>query len=79
MKKSFTATFDVRGLEIWRLFKLMRYSNMFPLGNFGTGAGNKCLLVLSVLHTFGKPLFKIYTKYEDRLNPLILKLRRLKG
>lgn len=76
MKQLFTNNYDLNGLSILRLLKLMCYSKIFPLGNFGTGAGTKCLLVLSVLHTFGRPVFTFYTRYEDRLYPLIQKIRR---
>ncbi len=76
MKKLFTSTYDLSGLSIIRLFKFMCYSKIFPFGNFGTGAGAKCLLVLSVLHTFGGPVFTFYTRYEEKLSPLIKKIPR---
>lgn len=79
MKKIFTRTYDLAGLSIIRLLRFMCYSKFFPLGNFGTGAGTRCLLVLSVLHTFGRPVFSFYTRFEDRLYPLIKKIRRRRG
>lgn len=79
MKKLFTDNYDLQGLSIIRLFRLMCYAKLFPLGNFGTGAGTKCLLVLSVLHTFGRPVFSFYTRYEERLYPIIAKIRGRRG
>lgn len=79
MRKTFTSKYDIQGLGILRLFKLMCYSKCFPLGNFGTGAGSKCILVLSILHTFGRPVFGFFTRYEDKLYPLIQKIRKRNG
>ncbi len=75
-KTTFTTKYDLRGLEITRLLKIMCYSKIFPVGNFGTGPGTRCVLVLTALHTFGKPVFFFFTKYEERLYPLLQKLRK---
>lgn len=79
MKRIFTKSFDLEGIEHFRVMRLTMMSKIFPLGNFTTGPGGKCLLVLAFLHYLGRPCFWIYTRYEEQLYPLLQRVKRLKG
>lgn len=79
MKRIFNKSFDIEGIEHFRVMRLTMMSKIFPLGNFTTGPGGKCLLALAVLHFVGRPVFWFLTRYEERLFPIIQGIRRMRG
>lgn len=75
MKKAFNARFDITGNELSRVMKTTSVARFFPLGNFGGGPGLKCMLVLMLVHYFGRPVFWLLTKHEDKLHRVYQKIR----
>jgi len=70
---------DIDDHELLRIGRLYLYSRFIPTGNMGTGPGIRCLAVLYVLHRFGRPLFRLLIRYEDRLTAVYRRLGRLRG
>ena len=62
--------------DILRQGRLALLDRCIPLGNFGGGPGRRCLIVMTVLHYAGRPLFVVVTRYERQLTRLY---RWLKG
>jgi len=60
----FTRRYDLAGNSILRVFRHQVLARCIPLGNYGGGAGFKCLLTFVVLHYFGKPIFTILVRFE---------------
>lgn len=63
--------YDLKGLEISRLVKFALMAKFVPMGNFRGGPGARCLVVLSLLHFFGYPLYFLHARYGENLRPLI--------
>lgn len=76
MKKTITNDgFDIGEGEIGRIGKLALLWKIIPFGTYGGGPGWKCIAALYFLHTLGRPLWFIATRYEDRLSTLYRRLR----
>lgn len=70
---------DLQGNELPRLIKTAMMSKVVPLGNFRGGPGGRCLAVLTLLHYFGYPIYRILAQYGHRLQMfrrLAARLRR---
>lgn len=74
----FTRRCDIAGNGIYRTFRQQVYARILPMGNFRGGAGLRCLLVLSVLHGIGRPVFRILIRYERQLAALYRWLQRVR-
>ena len=74
-----TERYDLAGNGILRTFFHQVYARVVPLGNYRGGAGLRCLLVLSVLHSVGQPIFRVLIRYERHLSRLYRLLERVRG
>ena len=70
---------DLTGVEFPRVARLLMFNRIIPLGNLGGGGGVRCLVVLAVLHLFGRPLFTLLIRYEQRLHSLYMFLKKQKN
>lgn len=61
---------DITGSPILRVFRHQLLAWCLPLGNYRGGAGIRCLVIFSLLHYAGRPLFTILIRYERQLNAL---------
>lgn len=71
--------YDLTGNGIFRTFWQQVHTRVIPMGNFSGGAGLRCLLVLSVLHAVGQPVFRILIRFERQLSALYRLLERVRG
>ncbi len=78
MKNIFTARFDLAGSEIHRITRTLTLNRIIPVGNLAGGGGIRCLLVLAILHTFGRPVFELLMRQEQRAHRLHMLINRLK-
>jgi len=65
-----TKRYDLAGNSILRLFRHQMLARCIPLGNYRGGAGFKCLVIFSVLHYVGRPLFTVLIRYERQMAAL---------
>ncbi len=70
MKPVLNNRFDLTGNEMSRLLRLSAFGKFIPIGNLRGGPGLRCLVVLSVLHYFGYPVYFIKAKYGHRLGKI---------
>lgn len=78
MNRSLNRRFDLAGNELSRLLKLAIFGKFIPLGNLWGGPGARCLVILSILHYLGYPLYLVVAKYGHRLHVprrIVAKLR----
>lgn len=61
---------DLAGNSVLRVLRHQLLARILPLGNYRGGAGMKCLVIFSVLHYLGRPLFRVLVRYERRLHSL---------
>ena len=73
-KKNMTNGYDVASSPIHRVFGHYLLSRIVPMGMYRGGAGLKCLLVLSMTHYLGRPIFWFVTRFE----PQMARLYRIK-
>jgi len=76
-KPLLNSLYDLSGNGILRVFRQQVTAKFIPMGNYRGGAGLKCLLVFSVLHYLGKPIFLVLIRFERQLSWLY-KLRESK-
>ena len=62
--------YDLTGNSIFRVFRYQLLAKFIPMGNYRGGPGLKCMLVLGVVHYFGKPLFGLLARYERQAQVL---------
>ena len=70
MNKVLKKNYDLQGLEISRLLKMAFISKILPLGNFSTGPGARFLIILSLLHYAGYPIYALLARIGHRINLL---------
>lgn len=70
---------DLTGNPVLRVFRHQLLARCLPLGNYRGGAGMKCLVIFSVLHYFGRPLFRVLIRYERHLHALYRLRERTRG
>ena len=63
----FTDRYDVAGGGMIRLLKHLCIHKGIPLGNLFGGPGLKCVIMLSLLHYFGTPIYWMLTRLERPL------------
>lgn len=63
-----SSLYDLTGNSILRVFRQQVTAKFIPMGNYRGGAGLKCLLVFSVLHYLGKPIFLVLIRFERQLS-----------
>lgn len=73
-KKNMTNGYDITSSPIRRVFGHYLLSRIVPMGMYHGGAGLKCLLVLSMTHYLGQPIFWFVTRFE----PQMARLYRIK-
>ncbi|HBI15674.1 MAG TPA: hypothetical protein DDY20_09205 [Desulfobulbaceae bacterium] len=61
---------DLAGNSVLRVFRHQLLARFLPLGNYRGGAGLKCLVIFSVLHYVGRPLFRVLVRFERQLHCL---------
>lgn len=69
---------DITGNPILRVFRHQLLARCLPLGNYRGGAGFRCLVIFSLLHYLGRPLFGVLIRYERQLNALYRLRERLR-
>lgn len=77
MKRLFTTNYDIQGAESLRVSKTYFMSRFIPLGSFGTGPDLRCLLVITVLHYFSRPVFWLLVRREQTMLRIFNKFRRI--
>lgn len=70
---------DLTGNSVLRVFRHQLLARCIPLGNYRGGAGIKCLVIFSVLHYVGRPLFQVLVRYERQLHSLYRLRERFRG
>jgi hypothetical protein len=70
MNKILNKNYDLQGLEISRLAKITLIGKILPLGNLRGGPGIRHLLILSLLHHYGYPMYLFLARYGQRLTIL---------
>lgn len=70
MSKVLKENYDLQGLEISRIIKIMLIGKILPVGNLSTGPGTRYLIILSLLHRFGYPIYLLLARFGHRLNIL---------
>lgn len=70
MQKIFTASYDISGNSVGRLARLCALAKYVPIGNLRGGPGLRWLLTMFLLHAFGKTLFSLIIRQEQRLHRL---------
>lgn len=78
MKPVFTRRFDLEGNELSRMLKIAMFGKIIPIGNLRGGPGARCLVVLTLLHYLGHPLYWLQARYGHRLNMFRRLLHRLR-
>lgn len=61
--------------EIGRIGRLALLWKIIPFGSYGGGPGWKCIALLYLLHTLGRPFWFVAGRHEDRLHALYNRLR----
>ena len=59
--------FDLTGNSVLRVCRLQLLARLIPMGNYRGGASFRCLLVLTVLHYLGGPVFQVLIRFERQL------------
>ncbi len=65
--------------DILRVSRLALLNKWVPLGNWSTGPGLRCCVILSILHYVGQPLFVLLVRYENQLTALYRRLKQRNG
>lgn len=67
MRKITTTGFDLDGNRVDRVAATAFIGKYIPLGNLAGGPGIRCLMVLTLLHNLGYPLYYVVARYGERL------------
>ena len=67
--------YDLGDGELCRITRIAALNKCIPLGNLGGGPGVRCLLILCIVHKFGRLLYRIMMPQEDRITRLYARLR----
>lgn len=78
MKTALTKQFDLAGNGISRTIKMLMFNRIVPVGNLAGGGGARSLLVLTVLHVCGRPIFQILIRLNQSNSILQKVLKRLR-
>ena len=70
MSKVLKKNYDLQGLEIHRIIKVTVLGRILPIGNLPTGPGARFLIVLSLLHHFGYPIYMLLARFGHLIKPL---------
>lgn len=70
MSKVLKKNYDLQGIEIHRIVKLALIGRILPIGNLSTGPGARFLIILSVLHHFGYPIYMVLARFGRRVKLL---------
>ncbi len=70
MSKVLKENYDLQGLEISRIIKIVLIGKILPVGNLSTGPGTRYLIILGLLHCFGYPVYLLLARFGHRLNIL---------
>ena len=73
-----SGSYDLTGLEVPRVIRLLMLNRLIPLGNLAGSGGLRCLLILAVLHSFGGLLFRGMIRYERQIHSFYMILKRIK-
>ncbi len=76
MKSIINRYFELQGNSHWRLLRMAAFARIIPIGNLAGGPGIRCLVILTVLHYLGYPLYVFAGRYGNRLKALKLMLCR---
>ncbi len=68
------AQFDLSNGEITRIGRLYLLNRLIPLGNLAGFTTMRQLLILTIIHRFGRLLFRLVIPHEDRLTRLYRRL-----
>ncbi len=70
---------DLRNNGILRVFRHQVAAKCMPMGNYGGGAGFKCICVFIALHYFGGFVFPFLIRYERQAAAMYRVLAKLKN
>lgn len=70
------AQFDLSDGEITRISRLYLLNRLIPLGNLAGFTRMRQLVILLIVHRFGRLLFRLAIPHEDRLTRLYRRLRK---
>lgn len=77
-KVIFNQRYELAGSGMLRLIKHLILHRFIPLGNLFGGPGAKCLVMLSLLHYFGGPIYWILINWERPLRFLYNRVKKFK-
>jgi hypothetical protein len=77
-KKIMNDGFDLTSNPTGRVFSHYLLSRFIPMGVYQGGAGLKCLLIFTVTHYFGRPIFWFVARFEPQMARLYRLKERLK-
>lgn len=63
-KKVMNCGYDLSSSPVHRVLRHYLLSRLIPMGVYRGGAGLKCLLVVLVIHSLGRPIFWFITRFE---------------
>lgn len=70
MKTVLNKRFELQGNSHFRLLRLAIFQRIIPIGNLRGGPGVRCLVILTILHYLGYPLYALNFRYGHRLGRL---------
>lgn len=70
MNRVLKKNYDLQGLEISRLAKITLIGKILPLGNLAGGPGTRDIIILSLLHYFGYPVYLFLARFGHRVKIL---------
>lgn len=71
-----TTKYDLASNSSGRLIRFALFARFVPVGNLAGGPGVRCMLILFLLHTFGRPLYWLNTRYGARFTRIRVWLRK---
>ncbi len=71
-KRIMTKGFDTSSSPMHRILRHYIRSRFVPMGFYHGGAGLKCLLILSVTHYLGRPIFWFITRFESQVRRIYI-------
>jgi len=77
-KTVFNNRFDISNNSILRLIKHLFLNRLSVVGNIFGNPGLRYLLVLVVLHYFGKPFYWMVTRWERPIRFIINRIKQFK-
>jgi len=76
MKNLKTLRYDITGNSFFRVLRFNLVNKLVPTGNYRLRTGLRPGMTLLFLHWFGRPIFRLFIRYEPQLHRLYQKLKK---